>query len=835
MANSDNTSDITDELLAQLDEETTISQIVITYLQRLSSNDDGCRIHEAVEALLHALSNHRVSESVTRRWACETASSTYASEILALSKKESGLHFGASSARADQLNDFDLDGLATQFQATAPNLWRCYKHLLAADPATTHLRERREQRRMDTKAAAREAVRLRYNLQENELDEDSDSDNEDDPLLNDRASKARESTMNIRKVVLTSIMLQSTNQFCNALQSVMGVFLHSCNAPEDIIEVLARMGVSISTTSINDAISSLSKESSNGLKTLGRTLTASFAYDNVDIELKHTVPTLEKPHETLVHLTSGTLIPLDHGVAREDLSCSEELWERSAMNPARAVAVEPTVSEDELLKLHQEADFDSSGLLRRGRFNAWVFRRDLVNHGPLFFRRYMKDLGAPEVVDQIPVTKSVQVPARMMDISPSTPQGNGDALADLFRQANIGDPTEKGCDEVADIKNYVVLVHGDLLTGERIQSFQASRRIEKTPWRRNQFLIYVMGLFHLKMACADAIWRICIFPKSARNDPSSLIKFVGILRKKETAKIETKPGFRRMHEVIEHVGIVSRLNSWKAVVSKHYQSVLTLEDFAKKEPTWEDIEVMSIELAKQHVAGPSFHEIREESLLERDRVNENMILLQEYFLLYEELTYSMNEGDIGRLESVFMPWVYIFRGCGKHKYATQLLKYLRDIHFKYLPFPGLRNAIRKNILCNPTGTPGRFRGIDWRESSRMSPLIETFKNVRIQVAKMFHLDHRTVKHSPAKLQTTFRALGTYLDEIKANEFVPGRGVNHSIEDKKSEGIFLGMTKDFKGMRGEDMEMEGDEGEESEDQPLGDEELEVEGEDGDLDV
>lgn len=98
---------------------------------------------------------------------------------------------------------------------------------------------------------------------------------------------------------------------------------------------------------------------------------------------------------------------------------------------------------------------------------------------------------------------------------------------------------------------------------------------------------------------------------------------------------------------------------------------------------------------------------------------------------------------------------------------------------------------------------------------------------------MFHLDHRTIKHSPAKLQTTFRALGAYLDEIKANEFVPGRGVNHSIEDKKSEGIFLGMTKDFKGMRGEDMEMEGEEGEENE--ALGDEELEVEGEDGDLDV
>lgn len=470
---------------------------------------------------------------------------------------------------------------------------------------------------------------------------------------------------------------------------MMGIFLHSCNTSEDIIEVLARIGISISTTSINDAVTSLSKESSTALRRLGKTLTTSFAYDNVDIELKHTIPTLEKPHETLVHLTSGTLIPLDHGVVREDLNCSQELWEKSPMNANRS-AVEPLVSEDELLQLHPETLDHPSGLLQRGRFNAWVFRRDLIHHGPPFFRRYLKDLGKPEVLEQIPVVKSVQVPARMMDISPSTPQGNGDALADLFRQANIGDPAEKGCGEVTDIKNYVVLVHGDLLTGERIQSFQASRRVEKTPWRRNQFIIYIMGLFHLKMACADAIWRICIFPKASRNDPTSLIKFVGILRKKETAKIETKPGFRRMHEVIEHVGVVSRLNSWKVLASKHYRSSLTLEEFAKKKPTWEEIEAMSIELAKEHVADSSFHEIRQRSNLERDQVNENMLLLQEYFLLYEELTYSMNEGDIGRLESSFMSWVYIFRGCGKHKYATQLVKYLRDLHFKYQSFPGLQ-------------------------------------------------------------------------------------------------------------------------------------------------
>lgn len=99
---------------------------------------------------------------------------------------------------------------------------------------------------------------------------------------------------------------------------------------------------------------------------------------------------------------------------------------------------------------------------------------------------------------------------------------------------------------------------------------------------------------------------------------------------------------------------------------------------------------------------------------------------------------------------------------------------------------------------------------------------------------MFHLDHRTVKHSPAKLETTFRALDVYMDEIKANEFQPGRAVNYSIADKKSEGIFLGMTKGSKAMRGEDVEMEGNEGGDDSEEQLPDIEHEVE-DDGDLDI
>jgi len=104
-----------------------------------------------------------------------------------------------------------------------------------------------------------------------------------------------------------------TGQRCNALQSMFGIFLHAAKASDAVVELLSRIGLSISRAATDDAVSS----------------------DNFDVEVKHLVPTVEKPQDALLHLTSGTLIRLEHGVTTQDLCCSEELWKRSK-HPSRA-------------------------------------------------------------------------------------------------------------------------------------------------------------------------------------------------------------------------------------------------------------------------------------------------------------------------------------------------------------------------------------------------------------------------------------------------------------------------------------------------------------------
>ncbi|KIL56339.1 hypothetical protein M378DRAFT_89484, partial [Amanita muscaria Koide BX008] len=61
-----------------------------------------------------------------------------------------------------------------------------------------------------------------------------------------------------KKTVIVSIMMQSSSQKANTCQSVLGFFLHSCRAPEKVIETLAHIGISISMSAIHSMVRSLS-------------------------------------------------------------------------------------------------------------------------------------------------------------------------------------------------------------------------------------------------------------------------------------------------------------------------------------------------------------------------------------------------------------------------------------------------------------------------------------------------------------------------------------------------------------------------------------------------
>ncbi|EIW73719.1 hypothetical protein CONPUDRAFT_25890, partial [Coniophora puteana RWD-64-598 SS2] len=75
-----------------------------------------------------------------------------------------------------------------------------------------------------------------------------------------------------KTITIISIVLQSCNERCNYLQGMVGVFLHSVNAPQRVINVLAHGGFTISSTSINASVRNLSKQIEKQIQTSGQTL-----------------------------------------------------------------------------------------------------------------------------------------------------------------------------------------------------------------------------------------------------------------------------------------------------------------------------------------------------------------------------------------------------------------------------------------------------------------------------------------------------------------------------------------------------------------------------------
>jgi hypothetical protein len=96
--------------------------------------------------------------------------------------------------------------------------------------------------------------------------------------------------------------------------------------PTVVTNLLSRIGLGLSETTMRNTIDSLSGHAKSRLRQLGSQLVFALAYDNLDIELSHTVSTLEREAAgpSLIHLTSATLLPLHPSIKPEHLNYSSE-------------------------------------------------------------------------------------------------------------------------------------------------------------------------------------------------------------------------------------------------------------------------------------------------------------------------------------------------------------------------------------------------------------------------------------------------------------------------------------------------------------------------------
>ncbi|KAI5982306.1 hypothetical protein EDD15DRAFT_2324236 [Pisolithus albus] len=675
--------------------------------------------------LCHSAGQHKFAAHSFRM-----VENTYLQELCSLASDDNGQHFRASSASTKQLEEFSLQQMAQKIEEGAPKWWSLLGSLLDQN-ASGELGGEKDKEGGESEL---EGVFETFWDDVDEIDlegmineltgewglrppvKDMRAKRRSAMGLMVRAYYTRERTginETQKKTIISSIVMHGLNQKSNALQSLLGLFLQSAHAPYKVIDTLAHLGISVSTDTINRAIQSLSQESQNSLQRLGQSLLASYAYDNFDVDLKHDTPTVEKSNDSLKHLTSGLMFPLVHGVTLDDLKCSEDLWRKSALNPLVDEPHTPPKRAwwDLLERLQPERSTSSMNASCRNQFNSWMFLHDLF--------------------EQIPTVKTPIFAARAMDINNSTVSGNIQAVMELLEQGRVEDPavtSEAAIGDLPDISKYVVLMHGDLGTGERLQAAQLRRSIESTSWNRLQHIIFIPGLFHLKMACADALWHCFIYPSTVRKDETSLMRDVAQLRPRETGIFATKPGFRRMHQLVGYAGICRRLDCWRVHACKQ-KGFSSLEAFAHSKPTLDDLKAMAEEITCTYVA----------TKMERDLQFENALLLNKYFLLYEELSYAMNSGDIGRVEAS------VVKNGGKNS----------------------NRSVERIIL--------------------ESPLVQVYRNLQGLVQRDFSHTHLTTSHAPPDMRQTFRKIQGRLELNSPHEISPGRKSRHQVEDLQDKG------------------------------------------------
>ncbi|KAG1836769.1 hypothetical protein DFJ58DRAFT_719021 [Suillus subalutaceus] len=335
------------------------------------------------------------------------------------------------------------------------------------------------------------------------------------------------------------------------------------------------------------------------------------------------------------------------------------------------------------------------------------------------------------------------------------------------------------------MSEHVLLVHGDLLTKERLDMIIKSRRIEDTPKCRFQHIVFVPGLFHFKMVCADALWHTWIQPQAGRMDVNSLWQHVGVLRPRETGKFASKPGFRRMHDVLHHDLWASILDCWLVEAQTRNSTWDSLEVFAKCAPSWELIVEMSESIVNKFVANTTtLMNLRQRPRQERDQQFENQVLCNRDELLYVDLCHAMNSGDIRRVEASFLSWIYIFKATKKHKYAYHTAHFM--VQMRYVYPEDLQQLIRLNWLCNPAGRAFKFRPMDW--------LVERnnlyTKECHVMIENGFHLKQRTIKHAPPNMTKTLQKLCDELRRHSPHIFTAGRHADRQVEDEIGTGMTM---------------------------------------------
>ncbi|KAF8341602.1 uncharacterized protein EI90DRAFT_2881729, partial [Cantharellus anzutake] len=342
---------------------------------------------------------------------------------------------------------------------------------------------------------------------------------------------------------------------------------------------------------------------------------------------------------------------------------------------------------------------------------------------------------------------------------------------------------------------YIIFVHGDLGTLEKIETILQSRCIEDDVLERMHYLLPIPGLFHVRMACIDAINRIHVVGHDLRNDPNSLYKKLAHLFPNDIAKLnKSVPPFHMMNDGIMFITRSTILDAWTENIGGD------LQNYAESKPDWGDIERRAKIIVSEYFETNTISSDQRRNR-QCDERWMNQVLFNRDSMYYRILVHAMNHGMVDIIINVLSFWVPVFQACGKYKYAKHLSKFLFQLN--QLPEP-LKEAVMRCWLCCPSGKEGTFRAVDWLVELMnlytkvvyggsgsgktinyvisQSSIINAYRQCIEDVESDFHIPEKTLHHAAPDIQSRLDGLRKSLRELRPHRYERGRKAPYEIVD-----------------------------------------------------
>ncbi|KAG9123965.1 hypothetical protein FRC07_013340 [Ceratobasidium sp. 392] len=483
---------------------------------------------------------------------------------------------------------------------------------------------------------------------------------------------------------------------------MIGLFMHSTHAPEKVVELFAHAGLSISPSSVNNMVHSLSKNAIAALKTGPPDQVKGFAYDNLDINFKTETPTIDY-QGNMAHITTGAIVPVQ-GATHEDMRVSEEIWAKQDINPKNPPGLCITPTHKNFVPLLKPMALPPNHPHSLESRMAWHVHKFLLLESADTLKPGVKEklrthLGLPAVDPEraVPLVKLKQQPVEAMPIDVGTNHGNVTAIKNMMRQVAIDDDY---------LEKHAVLISGNIGTGDKLDHIKKSRSIEKTAKLRLQYAQFAPGLLHIEMAITDALWRLYLKhqdPSSGKpDDPKTIFHLCGLTRPRKIKKLATGPDHQMTHHTVYYALVALIVEAWSAAVKAKHGVCLR-----EWEPEWDEVEEMSQEVVRSYVADLSFsptHQTPPSANVASDMVNNATKLFCRDTLVWVITRHASRHGNVGCLEDILPFWVLIWKHTGKHN----MHKLHSHVHGWTVSTPPL-NAMLEALLSGnraPAAAPG---------------------------------------------------------------------------------------------------------------------------------